>query len=281
MLKGRERSAVRILSAGYLNVKLLVMTQINPIAETSDNKLGVADAMLNFDDNAAFHQKELFALRNLTQEDPQELMFSWPTSTVAGNVRNLDALRKTVWRHQMAREHRRNRAKGAESTSTKGILLPAEGRFAEAADKGNTSADDLLLTEDMGVSYLAETVIKVEGIAVHIIAVFERTTALLLLLLPFFWKPMATCFNCALNLLGTYLIITAGFIFLPTTLTMATEEEDPVDEVPILFPQQLVSFHALTTLQLHGMPMLIKTFLFSELIERIALSSLLLAYGEK
>jgi len=31
--------------------------QINPLAETSDNKLVVADAKLNFDDNAAFRQK--------------------------------------------------------------------------------------------------------------------------------------------------------------------------------------------------------------------------------
>jgi len=30
---------------------------INPLAETSDNKLVVADAKLNFDDNAAFRQK--------------------------------------------------------------------------------------------------------------------------------------------------------------------------------------------------------------------------------
>ncbi|KAI3963409.1 hypothetical protein MKW98_022831, partial [Papaver atlanticum] len=46
---------------------------INPIAETSDNKLVAADAKLNFDDNAAFRQKKIFALRGTTQEDPREI----------------------------------------------------------------------------------------------------------------------------------------------------------------------------------------------------------------
>ncbi|CAI0434539.1 unnamed protein product [Linum tenue] len=49
------------------------LLEINPIAETADNKLVAADAKLNFDDNAAFRQKELFALRDPTQEDPREV----------------------------------------------------------------------------------------------------------------------------------------------------------------------------------------------------------------
>lgn len=32
-----------------------------------------ADAKLNFDDNAAFRQKEIFALRDPSQEDPREV----------------------------------------------------------------------------------------------------------------------------------------------------------------------------------------------------------------
>ena len=48
--------------------------QINPLAETSDNKLVAADAKLNFDDNAAFRQKAIFALRDPTQEDPREVL---------------------------------------------------------------------------------------------------------------------------------------------------------------------------------------------------------------
>lgn len=47
--------------------------QINPLAETSGKQLVAADAKLNFDDNAAFRQKEIFALRDPTQEDPREV----------------------------------------------------------------------------------------------------------------------------------------------------------------------------------------------------------------
>ncbi|KAK4793922.1 hypothetical protein SAY86_011916 [Trapa natans] len=49
------------------------LLEINPIAETSDNVLVAADAKLNFDDNAAFRQKEIFGLRDPTQEDPREV----------------------------------------------------------------------------------------------------------------------------------------------------------------------------------------------------------------
>lgn len=47
------------------------------MAETSDNQLVAADAKLNFDDNAAFRQKAIFALRDPTQEDPREVWFSF------------------------------------------------------------------------------------------------------------------------------------------------------------------------------------------------------------
>ncbi|KAF4358195.1 hypothetical protein F8388_009478 [Cannabis sativa] len=50
------------------------LLEINPLAETSDNQLVAADAKLNFDDNAAFRQKEIFALRDPTQEDPREVV---------------------------------------------------------------------------------------------------------------------------------------------------------------------------------------------------------------
>ncbi|XP_020210506.1 succinate--CoA ligase [ADP-forming] subunit beta, mitochondrial [Cajanus cajan] len=50
------------------------LLEINPIAETADNQLVAADAKLNFDDNAAYRQKEIFALRDTTQEDPREVI---------------------------------------------------------------------------------------------------------------------------------------------------------------------------------------------------------------
>uniref|UniRef100_A0A7N2MKN2 Uncharacterized protein n=1 Tax=Quercus lobata TaxID=97700 RepID=A0A7N2MKN2_QUELO len=49
------------------------LLEINPIAETADKQLVAADAKLNFDDNAAFCQKEIFALHDPSQEDPQEV----------------------------------------------------------------------------------------------------------------------------------------------------------------------------------------------------------------
>ncbi len=45
--------------------------QVNPLAETKDGRLVAADAKLGFDDNAAFRQKDLFAMRDTSQEDPR------------------------------------------------------------------------------------------------------------------------------------------------------------------------------------------------------------------
>ena len=47
------------------------MTQVNPLAETKEGELVAADAKLGFDDNAAFRQKEIFAMRDSSQEDPR------------------------------------------------------------------------------------------------------------------------------------------------------------------------------------------------------------------
>lgn len=44
--------------------------QVNPLAETAE-KVVAADAKLGFDDNAAFRQKDLFAMRDESQEDPR------------------------------------------------------------------------------------------------------------------------------------------------------------------------------------------------------------------
>lgn len=47
--------------------------QVNPLAETGDGRLVAADAKLNFDDNAAFRHKDIFSMRDKTQEDPREV----------------------------------------------------------------------------------------------------------------------------------------------------------------------------------------------------------------
>lgn len=48
--------------------------EINPLSETIDHKVLAMDAKLGFDDNAEFRQKDIFALRDTTQEDPDEVL---------------------------------------------------------------------------------------------------------------------------------------------------------------------------------------------------------------
>lgn len=47
--------------------------EINPFAETPDGRVVCFDAKLNFDDNAEFRQKEIFATQDLSETDPREI----------------------------------------------------------------------------------------------------------------------------------------------------------------------------------------------------------------
>ncbi|CAO3643289.1 unnamed protein product [Cunninghamella echinulata] len=47
--------------------------EINPLSETSDHQILCMDAKLNFDDNADFRQKDVFELRDFSQEDSREI----------------------------------------------------------------------------------------------------------------------------------------------------------------------------------------------------------------
>ena len=49
------------------------MVEVNPLAEDVEGNLISADAKIGFDDNASFRQAEIFAQRDLTQEDPREV----------------------------------------------------------------------------------------------------------------------------------------------------------------------------------------------------------------
>jgi succinyl-CoA synthetase beta subunit len=49
------------------------LIEVNPLAELPDGQVMVCDAKINFDDNAEFRQEEMFAKRDLTQEDPREV----------------------------------------------------------------------------------------------------------------------------------------------------------------------------------------------------------------
>jgi succinyl-CoA synthetase beta subunit len=49
------------------------MLEINPLAVLSDGRVLVCDSKVGFDDNAAYRQKDIFAQRDESQEDPTEL----------------------------------------------------------------------------------------------------------------------------------------------------------------------------------------------------------------
>lgn len=49
------------------------MVEVNPLAEDVSGKLIAADAKLGFDDNAAFRQKEIFAMKDDSQVDSREV----------------------------------------------------------------------------------------------------------------------------------------------------------------------------------------------------------------
>jgi succinyl-CoA synthetase beta subunit len=49
------------------------MVEVNPLAEDHEGNLLAADAKIGFDDNAEFRQKDVFAQRDTTQEDPREV----------------------------------------------------------------------------------------------------------------------------------------------------------------------------------------------------------------
>lgn len=52
------------------------MVEVNPLAEDEAGRLIAADAKMGFDDNAAFRQKEIFAMRDESQIDPREVAAS-------------------------------------------------------------------------------------------------------------------------------------------------------------------------------------------------------------
>ncbi|GMM32576.1 succinate--CoA ligase (GDP-forming) subunit beta [Martiniozyma asiatica (nom. inval.)] len=50
--------------------------EINPLSETVDGQVMCMDAKFNFDDNAAYRQEDVFSWRDVTQEDPDEVIAS-------------------------------------------------------------------------------------------------------------------------------------------------------------------------------------------------------------
>lgn len=71
----RVAAAAKQISALYdLFAKCdCTMLEVNPLAEDDKGELVAADAKLGFDDNAAFRQKAIFALKDDSQSDPREV----------------------------------------------------------------------------------------------------------------------------------------------------------------------------------------------------------------
>lgn len=74
-VSGDKADAVAQIKALYdLFVKRdCTMVEVNPLAEDTEGNLIAADAKIGFDDNAEFRQKDVFAQRDLTQEDAREV----------------------------------------------------------------------------------------------------------------------------------------------------------------------------------------------------------------
>ncbi len=53
--------------------KDMEMLEINPLIVTADDHLRVLDAKISFDSNALFRHKDIFALRDESEEDPKEI----------------------------------------------------------------------------------------------------------------------------------------------------------------------------------------------------------------
>jgi succinyl-CoA synthetase beta subunit len=49
------------------------LVEVNPLVETGTGEVLCIDAKINFDDNAEFRQKDIFAMRDVSQEDPREV----------------------------------------------------------------------------------------------------------------------------------------------------------------------------------------------------------------
>ncbi|CAH1401555.1 unnamed protein product [Nezara viridula] len=70
----KEQTAQMLLNMYDLFVKKdALLIEINPYAEDSNGDYFSLDAKFRFDDNAEFRQKDLFELRDWTQEDPKEV----------------------------------------------------------------------------------------------------------------------------------------------------------------------------------------------------------------
>eukprot|EP01100_Stratorugosa_tubuloviscum_P015253 TRINITY_DN863_c0_g1_i1.p1 TRINITY_DN863_c0_g1~~TRINITY_DN863_c0_g1_i1.p1 ORF type:complete len:436 (+),score=253.82 TRINITY_DN863_c0_g1_i1:46-1353(+) len=68
-----EKAAKEVLNLYSLFVKTdATMIEVNPFCESSDGTVLCADAKINFDDNAAYRQTEVFQMNDIDQMDPRD-----------------------------------------------------------------------------------------------------------------------------------------------------------------------------------------------------------------
>lgn len=69
-----QKASNEIMKLWHLFLKLdAVQIEINPLAETDNGQVISVDAKLDFDDNARFRHKDVFAMEDLSETDPKEV----------------------------------------------------------------------------------------------------------------------------------------------------------------------------------------------------------------
>ncbi|XP_049887198.1 succinate--CoA ligase [GDP-forming] subunit beta, mitochondrial [Pectinophora gossypiella] len=69
----KEKCAKEVQKLWQLFLKVdATQLEINPLVETDDGRVIAVDAKINFDDNAEFRQKDIFALDDVSTTDPRE-----------------------------------------------------------------------------------------------------------------------------------------------------------------------------------------------------------------
>lgn len=69
-----------------------VQIEINPLVETSDNKVVCVDAKIQFDDNSQFKHQYIFELDETSESDPREIIASKHNLNYIGMSGNIGCL---------------------------------------------------------------------------------------------------------------------------------------------------------------------------------------------
>lgn len=89
----KQKAAEEIKKLWNLFLKVdATQLEINPLVETDDKKVISVDAKINFDDNAKFRQKEIFALEDDSEIDPREVQAAKHNLNYIGMTGNIGCL---------------------------------------------------------------------------------------------------------------------------------------------------------------------------------------------